>query len=91
MLTDEVGIFVSPVRLFFRMSCLHIYPDGKRCPSAAVESEQFCADHLPLAVEVEAPIELPSMYRFARRLGAAALLVVFLLQLIAAFRRLFGW
>ncbi len=91
MLTDEVGIFVSRPLPLSRMPCLYIYPDGTRCPSAALESEDFCADHLPLTSEVDPPSELPSAYRLARRLGAAVLLALFLLQLIATLRRLFGW
>ncbi len=77
------------------MRCLHIHSDGQQCPSAAIEQEQFCVDHLPLdhvePVEFDERIELPFVYRLARRLGAVLLLGLLLLQLIVSLRMLYGW
>ncbi len=72
------------------MQCLHIYSDGKQCPMPAMEASEFCVSHLPVPHSEDAPIQLPLFFRFIRRLGAAVLLGLFLLQLYVWLRAMYA-
>ncbi len=70
------------------MRCLYIYNDGQQCPMPAMEAQEFCDSHLPLP-DHEEPVRLPLFFRFVRRLGAVALLALFLMQLYIRLRMLY--
>ncbi len=72
------------------MRCLNVDARGRRCPTPPVKGAEFCEAHLPLP-NAEESSELPLVYRFVRRAGAAILLVMFLLQFYVAMWLLYRW
>jgi hypothetical protein len=69
------------------MRCLHLNSQGEQCPGPALEGREFCEAHLPGSPDEI--LELPPGFRVARRLGAALLLGIFLLQVYVVLKALF--
>jgi len=54
-----------------------------------MEGAEFCEAHFP--TPIEEAIVLPGAYRLARRLGAAVLLGIILLQLYVMMKMMLDW
>ncbi len=72
------------------MQCLFLDSRNRQCPREALEGVEFCEDHL-LPADGEPPSDIPVIYRLTRRVLAAMLLGMFLLQLYVGLRLLYGW
>jgi len=71
------------------MRCLHLNSAGEQCPMPAMEGAEFCEAHLP--TPLEEAIVLPWAYRLTRRLGAAVLLGIIVLQLYVMMKMMLDW
>jgi hypothetical protein len=73
------------------MQCLFLDSRNQQCPRTALEGIEFCDDHLPAVEDGEPPSNIPLIYRLTRRVLAALLLGMFLMQLYVGLRLLYGW